>query len=335
MSAPRALRGVLDTLLAILERRRGTAILVLAAIFLGLGTTTTIIRRPPLVAPVVDGVTGRFLSLFSQPLKLARFFEGPGGGRSRIMELELELASLRRAERENRRLRAMMGYAPPPGFQTVPGRIIGLDLDPLRGVAWIGLGEGQGLRGGEAVMTVDGLVGVVSEVRDGRSRVRLLRNEVTPISVRDTRSRSLGVVDWDPGAGRLRLNQVPFPADIAVGDTLVSSGLGGVFPPDLPVGVVTEVHDPPERLLKEVRVRSFGRFDRLEEVFVLIPWEGPVVVAEDTSPVGAAYADSTAGGPAPEAASPGTDAAEPVTNTAPDSVPAAADSAGADDGGSP
>jgi rod shape-determining protein MreC len=295
MSAPRALRGVVDTLLAIIERRRGTAVLVLAAVFLGLGATTTIIRRPPLLAPVVDGVTGRFLSLFSQPLRLARFFEGPEGGRARIMELELELASLRRAERENGRLRAMMGYGPPPGFQTVPGRVIGLDLDPLRGVAWISLGSGQGLRGGEAVMTVDGLVGVVGEVRDGRSRVRLLRNEVTPVSVRDTRSRSLGIVDWDPGAGRLRLDQVPFPADIAAGDTLVSSGLGGVFPPDLPVGVVTEVHDPPERLLKEVRVRSFGRFDRLEEIFVLLPWEGPVVVTEGDSAVGTAFADTVAG----------------------------------------
>jgi rod shape-determining protein MreC len=292
MSAPKALRGVADTLFAYLERRRGTAILVLAAIFLGLGATTTLIRRPPLVAPLVDGVTGRFLSLFSQPLKLARFFEGPEGGRARIMELELELASLRRAERENRRLRAMMGYGPPPGFQTVPGRVIGLDLDPLRGVAWISLGAGHGLRGGEAVMTVDGLVGVVSEVGDGRSRVRLLRNEYTPVSVRDIRSRSLGVVDWDPGTGRLRVNQVPFPADIAVGDTLVSSGLGGVFPPELPVGVVTDVHEPPERLLKEVTVRSFGRFDRLEEVFVLLPWEGPVVVSENDSTVGAAYADS-------------------------------------------
>jgi rod shape-determining protein MreC len=133
---------------------------------------------------------------------------------------------------------------------------------------------------------------VVSEVGDGRSRVRLLRNEYTPVSVRDIRSRSLGVVDWDPGTGRLRVNQVPFPADIAVGDTLVSSGLGGVFPPELPVGVVTDVHEPPERLLKEVTVRSFGRFDRLEEVFVLLPWEGPVVVSENDSTVGAAYADS-------------------------------------------
>jgi rod shape-determining protein MreC len=294
MSAPKPFRGLVDSWMAYIERRRGMAVLVLGGAFLALGTTTTIVHRPPLLSPLVDGITGRFLSLFSQPLKLGRFFLGPHGGSPRIMELELELATLRRADRENARLRAMLGYAPPAGFQTVPGRVIGLDLDPLRGLAWISLGSAQGLRGGEAVMTVEGLIGVVDEVSGERSRVRLLRNEYTPVSVRDVRSRSLGIVEWDPGAGRLRVGQVPFQADVAVGDTLVSSGLGGVFPPNLPVGTVAEVREPPERLLKEVFVRSFGAFDRLEEVFVLLAWEGPVL-SEDESTVFGGAVDSLSG----------------------------------------
>ena len=109
-----------------------------------------------------------------------------------------------------------------------------------------------------------------------RARLRLIRNEYTPVSVRVTRSRTLGIVEWDPGIGRLRVSQVPFQADIQEGDTLTSSGLGGVFPPDLPVGVVTRVSEPLERLLKEVVIEPFGEFHRLEEVFVIVPLEGPL-----------------------------------------------------------
>lgn len=276
MSVPKIVLGLLERLLAFFERRRGLSIVVIAAIFLVLGTTSAVIRRPPLLSPAVDGLAGFFFSAFSPPLRLVGFFSKSTSSSSRIMRLELELASLRRAERENVRFRAILGYKSPPAYQVVPGRVIGLDLDPLRGIAWISLGTGSGLSGGEAVLTVDGLVGVVDKLWGGRSRVRLLRNEYTPVSVRNTRSRDLGVVEWDPGTGRMRVSQIPFQADVALGDTLVSSGLGGVFPPDLPVGVVAAIADPPEQLLKDVVLEPFGVFFQLEEIFVLVPESGPV-----------------------------------------------------------
>ena len=276
MSVPKIMLGLLERLLAFFERRRGLSIIAIAGLFLTLGTTSALIRRPPLLGPTVDAMAGILFGAFSQPLKLARYFSQSASSSSRIMRLELELASLRRAERENLRFRAILGYEPPPGYQVVPGRVIGLDLDPLRGIAWISIGTGSGLAPGEAVLTVDGLVGVVDKLWGGRSRVRLLRNEYTPVSVRNTRSRDLGVVEWDPGAGRLRVSQIPFQADVAVGDTLVSSGLGGIFPPDLPVGVVAAIKDPPEQLLKDVLLEPFGVFFQLEEIFVLVPRSGPV-----------------------------------------------------------
>jgi len=276
MSLANFFLGPLQWLLAYLERRRGLAVVIVAGAVFALGTASALIRRPPLLSPVIESTTAVLLSTFSRPLRVARLIAPPRGDGSRVMALELELALLRGAERENSRLRAMLGYDPPPGYQTVPARVVGLDLDPLQGVAWLDRGSGHGLQEGLAVLTVDGLVGVVDHVWKGRSRVRLLRNEFTPVSVRNTRSRGLGIVEWDPGQGRLRVNQVPFQADIAPGDTLVSSGLGGVFPPDLPVGVVAAVKAPPERLLMDVELRPFGAFRRLEEVFVLLPIQGPL-----------------------------------------------------------
>ncbi len=269
MSVPNLLLGPLGRLLAALERRRGLAVLFFAGLLLILGLTTALVSRPPLLAPAVEGLTGVLLSAFSQPIRLARYLAGPPPSSSRLMQLELELASLRRAEAENRRLRRALGYPPPMGFSFIPARIIGMDLDPLRGFAWINAGRSSGVVEGAAVLSVDGLVGIVDQAGGQRSRVSLLLSEAIAVSVRNTRSRALGVVEWDPGQGRLRVNQVPFQADFALGDTLVSSGLGGVFPPDLPVGTVGRVAEPPERLLKDVTLESFAAFHQLEDIFVL------------------------------------------------------------------
>jgi rod shape-determining protein MreC len=271
MPVPDLLLGTFGRLLAAFERRRGMAVLFFAGLLFILGLTTTLVSRPPLLTPAVEGVTGLLLSAFSQPVRLARFMAGSRPTTSRLMQLELELASLRRAEAENRRLRAMLDYPAPVGYSLVSARIIGMDLDPLRGFAWIDAGRWSGFREGAPVLTVDGLVGIVDRAGRARSRIRLLVSETTPVSVRDTRSRALGVVEWDPGEGRLRVNQVPFQADFVEGDTLVSSGLGGVFPPDLPVGTVASVSEPLERLLKEVALQPFAAFHQLEEIFVLAP----------------------------------------------------------------
>jgi len=271
MSVPNLLLGPLGRLFAAFERRRSLTVLAFAGLLFALGLTSTLISRPPILTPAVEGVSGAFLAVFSQPVRLARAMTGSRPSTGKVMQLELELASLRRAEAENRRLRAMLDYPPPTGYTLVPARIEGLDLDPLRGFAWIDRGQGAGIEEGAAVLTVDGLAGVVDQVQRLRARVRLLQSEAIAVSVRDMRSRALGIVDWDPGQGRLRVDQVPYRADFAVGDTLVSSGLGGVFPPDLPVGTVALVSEPPERLLKEVALSPFVSFYQLEEVFVLAP----------------------------------------------------------------
>jgi len=271
MSVPNLLLGPIGRLFAAFERRRGLAILSFAGLLFVLGLTSTLVGRPPILTPAVEGISGAFLAVFSQPVRLARAMTGSRPTTGRVMKLELELASLRRAEAENRRLRAMLDYPPPTGYTLVPARIQGLDLDPLRGFAWIDAGRGSGIEEGAAVLTVDGLAGIVDQVQRLRARVRLLQSEAIAVSVRNVRSRALGIVDWDPGQGRLRVDQVPYRADFSIGDTLVSSGLGGVFPPDLPVGTVASVSEPPERLLKDVALSPFVAFHQLEEVFVLAP----------------------------------------------------------------
>jgi rod shape-determining protein MreC len=283
MSLGSSFNSFLTRLVDFFDRRRGLVVLGVAVLLLVAGLSSVSYRRPPILAPAVDVFTGGLMTALSTSNLAARYIHAERVPSLRIMELERELVLLREAGLENERLRDLLALTAPPGFRLVAGRVIGLDLNPLRGVGWIDLGSRDGLRGDEAVLTVEGLAGVVDRVWRYRSRVRLLVNESTPVSVRDTRSRVLGIVYWEPGGGSLRVGQVPLQADIAVGDTMISSGLGGVFAPRMPVGTVERVEDAPGGLLREIHLRSFTRFSRLEEVFVLLPELGPVFDVADTS----------------------------------------------------
>lgn len=275
MSLPSLFQAAFRTLFSAASRHRGLVVLSAAVLVLASGAWSAASRRPPLLAPAVHAVSGTLLSALARPLRVARCFDLTRGTSARIMDLELRVAALEEANRENLRLRAMLGYTTPPGFHARPAHIVGLDLDPLRGVGWIDAGRGDGLKGNEAVVTVDGLVGVVGDAHAGGALLRLLRNTDVAVGIRDTRSREVGILIWEPSGRRFRVENVPRSADMAVGDTLLTSGLGGVFPGRLAVGRVTEVRESSERLLKEIWVEPFAAFSRLEEVFVLVPWGLP------------------------------------------------------------
>ena len=273
----------LQRLVSFLDRRRSTLLVAVAVLVFAGGVTGVVTWRPPVLVPAITAVETGVQWVISRPGQWVKYFKSPRVDRARLVELELEIARLREAGLENDRLRRMLDYTAPPTHTPVPGHVIGLDLDPLRGMGWIDVGRNRGLQGGEPVFTPEGLVGVVDEPRDRSSRVRLLRNREAPVGVRDTRSRVLGVLEWDPGRGRFEMGFVPRQADVAVGDTLVSSGLGGVFPMGLPVGRIETVTDAPQRMVKDIVVRPFARFHRLEEVFVLLPADSTRAASPDSS----------------------------------------------------
>jgi len=265
---------ILQRIVAFFDRRRGVVLVAGAILVCALLLAGVAAFRPPILAPALDAVLHGISVVLSQPGRLGAWFTSPRASQEELMQLQLEVSRLRELDDENRRLRAILAYEPPPSYRAAPARVVGLDLDPVRGLAWIGAGTGRGIRGGEPVLTTEGLVGLVDDSGRWRSRITLLRNLESPVGVRDTRSRVVGVLRWDPGAGILRVEYVPKQADVAPGDTLVSSGLGGVFPPGLPVGTVAAVTHLPDRLLKDIEVTSFTSFFTLQEVFVLLPVGG-------------------------------------------------------------
>jgi rod shape-determining protein MreC len=188
--------------------------------------------------------------------------------RRSVVRLSMENALLREYEMEALRLRGVLAFASSRPSELIPAELIGLDPGPdLRRII-VAAGERSGVMRDHAVVVPEGLVGRVVQVYSDASVVQLLSDPACRPSGLVRRSRALGIVRTVPGKG-LTLDNVPFTDDVRTGDTVVTAGLGGVFPAGIPVGVVSDVRGDPSKVFLDVRLDPFVRTFMFEEVFVV------------------------------------------------------------------
>jgi rod shape-determining protein MreC len=138
---------------------------------------------------------------------------------------------------------------------------------------WIDVGNRRDIQIGWPVATEDGLVGKIVLIDDRLARVRTLWDRVSRVAAYDQRSRSTGIIAWDNGPN-LNLTYVLPSADVRVGDSVTSSGWGGVFPKGLRIGIVSSVETIPGQSFLDVQVAPSVDPSRLELVFVVAPKPG-------------------------------------------------------------
>lgn len=165
-------------------------------------------------------------------------------------------------EQENAAFRSLLAAQPVPSTAFISGRVIGDAGGPFVRTILINAGAREGVRTGLAAVTADGLVGRVIEAGHRASRILLLTdlNSRVPVVIEGSRYRA--VLEGD-NSDTTRLTFLPNAAQVTAGDRVVTSGNGGVFPPGLPVGIVTSVSGG------EIRVQPFAGYDRLEYVRIL------------------------------------------------------------------
>jgi rod shape-determining protein MreC len=112
-------------------------------------------------------------------------------------------------------------------------------------------------------------VGQITEVSSHYSKVLLIIDPNSAVDALVQSDRARGIIKGD-AAGELILKYVLRKSDIAVSDTVVSSGLDGVFPKGLAVGQVSGVFKPKAGIFQEVTVTPFVDFEKLEEVLVVL-----------------------------------------------------------------
>ncbi len=196
--------------------------------------------------------------------------------------LRLKLMRFESLEQENQRLRAARESSSRVVKRSLVAEIVRVDLDPFRQRVLVNKGTRSGVFRGQAALDANGIFGQVTRAGPISAEVILITDpeHAIPLQVNRTGTRSIAL-----GTGRsglLSLPYLPQNADVIVGDLLVSSGLGGVYPPGYPVGKVTAVVRDPAQPLLAVEAEPLAALDRDPEI--LLVWFDNVVVEPAPEP---------------------------------------------------
>lgn len=188
--------------------------------------------------------------------------------------LQFRLKQLDQLRRENRRLREMLRFQERSEWDLLPARIVGRDPANWWRTLKIDVGRADGLEPSLPVVTTGGLVGRVSEVGPNHAQVVLVGDPASRVAARLERTRETGIITpranvvLDPR--EVDLKYLPSNPKLEVGDEVVTSGQGGLFPKGLQIGEITDFHEVDYGLYTEARVKLAVDLNRLERVWVLL-----------------------------------------------------------------
>jgi len=209
-----------------------------------------------------------FSELKSTVVRLARAAEQNEDLRLIVGELNLKLTRLQEAERENERLHRILDFEPPPGHILLQARVLSVSGTTTQVSAVINRGERDSIRIDMPIINEQGLIGRVVEVFENGAKIQLLTDPTHRVAARVNKSREMGIVKYRSREGMI-LDNFPIQGTIKVGDQILSSGLGGIYPAGLVVGTVRTVERFEEEPFCRVTIDPAANFNSLEELFVL------------------------------------------------------------------
>jgi rod shape-determining protein MreC len=151
----------------------------------------------------------------------------------------------------------------------LPSEVVGLDVSPWFRSVLVDRGRSHGVLAGHPVITEQGVVGLVTRTSPHAAKTMLLLDRQSTIDGVVQRSRARGIVRGR-GTDLLEFEFVVRESDVQLGDTVITSGLGGVYPKGLRIGEIVSLEDPGGSLIQIAHVQPAVDFGRLEQVFVLL-----------------------------------------------------------------
>ena len=236
------------------------------------------------VYPIQLAVTRVFVDL---PGEAVSWFAGRrtlmherDGLRRQLLVLGSRVERLHEVEAENRRLRALLESSARIEDRVLVAKVLGADIDPVSNGLMLDKGTRHGIRRGQSVVDGSGILGQVDHAGPLSSKVILITDASHSLPVVSARNGLRSIAVGRGPAGGLHLSYVPKDADIEVGDVLMSSGLGGRFPPGYPAGKVVGVATARGGSYAQVRLRPLADLKRAREVLVVFPSEDAAAGAD-------------------------------------------------------
>ena len=174
----------------------------------------------------------------------------------------------------NQRLRSLLNFTKTISGEQLAAEVVGLDPSSWFKSAIINKGTFDGITKGMPVVIPEGIVGQIAEVSGHYAKVLLAIDRNSAVDALVQRSRARGIIKGN-ASDQYRFKYVLRKNDVQVGDTIISSGMDGVFPKGIRIGAVTDIVRQNSGIFQEVTVTPHVDFEKLEEVLVILkPTQG-------------------------------------------------------------
>ena len=184
-------------------------------------------------------------------------------------------------EAENKRLQEELNFTERQksmdNYRYLIAQVVGSTSNPYERTITINRGSKDGIKPEMAVRTVDGLVGLVSKVKNFTSTVTLISNldpsssKGSPVSATFlSKPDSFGIIEYDEETKTLLMSKIEEKDKPVDGDTVITSGLGSLFPKGIIIGTVKSSQVGDFGLTYTATIEPAAKFDHLREVFVIV-----------------------------------------------------------------
>ncbi len=193
--------------------------------------------------------------------------------KKQVSDLNGRLEDAQAAVKENQDLRAMLGVAERnTSFVYASAEVIGRTLDEWSSVLTIDAGSADGLEKNDSVVTPQGMVGYISSLSEHSAQVTTIIDSNMSAGARMVRTGEIAVAQGDyqlMGNGKLKVRYLSRGADVVVGDTVQTSGSGGIFPKGLAIGTVESIQTESDGMSNYAVIEPMVEIPSLTRVFII------------------------------------------------------------------
>ena len=227
------------------------------------------------VSPLISAqswISERYLAFsdfFGSPRDMATLREENITLRNEVAQLQSEIISLQENLAQADILYTLLDFARNnPDHEYEAATVIGREISPYLQYIIIDKGSNDGIRYGMPVVTQQGLVGRIDAVISDAARVQLITDAGSAVNIRLKTANVEGQVNGSI-TGEISLDMVPIDAKVDIGEVILTSGLGGTYPPNIFVGQVVSMQSRQNALFQTGSVQPIVDFSTLSAVLVI------------------------------------------------------------------
>ena len=222
---------------------------------------------------VVRGFSSDIISFLSSPMvkmkSLAIVSEENQFLREKNLQLNLQLESILYAADENENLRELLDFKRKTKLKIIPASIINKGIQTNIKALTIDVGSIDSVLTNQAVLTPYGVIGKTIQVGKNSAIVQSISDNNFRLSVRIMPSGAVGILRWFD-SNICKVYEVQKNVDVNIGDRVITSGFSKIYPPKLPVGIVSGVYDERGSYQKVINVNIQNDFESIQNVFVVL-----------------------------------------------------------------